>query len=547
MQPKDYYNQRVSSMKVERESFIPHWRELSEFVKPRKGRFQITDRNKGEKRYQAIINSKATQAHRIAVSGMLAGTMSPTRPWFVLEPDNIDLREAAGVKDWLYFVESKIRSVLNESNFYGMASQLLSELLLFGTAAMTHVDDFQDVARFYTHTIGSYMIGLDDRCAVDTLVREFELPAIQIVKKFGIENVSTYVKEAVDKKNFDSWFPVCHVIEPNDEYRNGSALAKNKAFKSVYYEPACTGVNKNKWLQVSGYDSFPAYVPRWDVTGEDIYGTDCPGMTALGDIKGLQLEERRKAQALDKMISPPMAGPSTLRGSQVNSLPAGVTLYDGNEQNKLSPLYQIQPNLQEMRLDIQAVEQRIDTAFFVDMFLAISNIEGIQPRNQLDLIQRNEERLLQIGPVLERMQTEFLDPLIERVFQQALKAGILPPVPEVLNEQPLKINYISTLAQAQRSVASQSIERVLGFAGNLAALGMTDALAKINAPQSVDEYARAIGVPPTIIRSDDEVAAIIQKQNEAAEAERQIAMAEGLASTAKTAGEAIVGRGGRGG
>ncbi|MEN8146330.1 MAG: portal protein, partial [Campylobacterota bacterium] len=107
----------------------------------------------------------------------------------------------------------------------------------------------------------------------------------------------------------------------------------------------------------------------------------CPAMTSLGDIKGLQIEEKRKAQAIAKMVNPPLHGPASLRDKPISSIPGGASTYDtGQGQEKLSPIYQTDPRVQELMLDIEKVEGRIDKAFFVDLFMAISNMEGIQPK-----------------------------------------------------------------------------------------------------------------------------------------------------------------------
>lgn len=469
---------------------------------------------------------------------MVAGTISPARPWFALETIEPEMMENKGVKDWCWAVEQRIRAVLNESNFYNMAPIMVGELILFGTGCMTHVEDFENVARFYTHTAGSYMIGQNDRMEIDTIYREFEWTVKQIVDAFGSDNCSTPVRNAYDRGDYEVWYPVCHAIEPNSLAASNSRLAKNKAFRSVYFEPGNTGADRNKTLSISGFDEFPAYVPRWEVTGEDIYGTDCPAMTALGDIKGLQVQERTKAQALQMVVRPPLSGPASIKNTPVAQLPGGLTLYEGDEQRqKLSPIYQINPGFQDLRYDMEAIERRINEVFYVDMFMAISNMEGIQPRNQLDITQRDQERLLQLGPVLERIQGEFLANLITRTFNQCFRAGILPPPPEALSEAPLRVKYISTLAMAQRAVATTGIERVLSFAGNLVQLGFTDAMNKIDAAQAVDEYARAIGVPPTIIRSDEEVEQIAQQQAMQRQAQETIMAAQGAADVAKTVSE----------
>jgi len=520
---RDYFEQRLGALRKERSSFIGHYQELAKFITPRRGRFSITDRNKGDKRYNNIINSAATQAYRVARSGLLAGMMSPARPWFELETYNPDLMESGAVKVWLHNAELKLRAVFNESNFYNMAPTLLGELLIFGTGAMSQVDDFENVARFYTHTAGSYMISQDETYRVDTLAREFEWTVREIVKAFGLENLSQSVKNQYDRGNYEEWFPCAHIIEPNPEQDSRKRQAVSKAWRSVYYEPGRTGPDRNKFLAKSGFDEFPAFCPRWEVTGEDVYATECPAMVALGDIKGLQVAERRKGQAVDTMVRPPLKGPPSIDRRHIAALPGTVTSYqpDPNDRQGLSPIYSVTPSLQDLRFDMAAIENRIDKAFYVDLFLAITNMEGIQPRNQLDLMQRNEERLLQLGPVLERLQSELLAPIINRTFGQAVKAGILPPAPPELQGQPLRIRYISTLAMAQRAVATGGIERVASYVTGLSGT-FVDIIDKFDAEQSVDEYAKAIGAPPTIIVSDDIVAA--KRQQRAEERQQQEAM-----------------------
>jgi hypothetical protein len=533
-----YFNTLISGMKIERETFIAHYKDLQENISPRRGRFFEQDRNKGNKRHKAIINSIGTQALRVGVAGLLNGTMSPSRPWFALETFNTDIMEDAATRDWLFKVEIILRTILNESNFYNMAPVFLKELLLFGTSFMTHVNDFEDVARFYAHTAGSYMLAQNDRLEVDTMAREFEWPVIQIIKQFGLENTSRSIKEAYDKGNYNAWYPIVHFVEPNDDFTANHPLTATKQFTSVYFEPGNDGRESDKFLSKSGFDQFPGYAARWDVTEGDVYGVDCPGMTALGDVKQLQIEEKEKAKGIAKMVSPPLQGPPSVKNTPVSGLPGGLTVYEGDDQKqKLQPIYQVDPRLQELRLDMTAVERRIENAFFNDLFLAISNMEGIQPRNQLDLSQRNEERLIQLGPVLERIHGEFLEHMIDRLFIQSLNANILPPPPPAIQGSALRIRFISTLAMAQRAVVVQDIERLTQFIGVVAQSGKPEVLDKYDADQAVDEYGRAIGIPPRVVKSDDVVAEIRQQRAEQQAQQQQMERAAATVEMAKTGSE----------
>ena len=532
----NYLERRKGSLKKERSSFDSHYKALSENIQPRRGRFFVSDRNKGDRRHNLIINSAGTQALRASQAGVFSGVMSPTRPWFALNTPDPEMMEFFPVKVWLSQVERLIRGVFNQSNLYNMAPTMLGELLLFGTGCMLHLDDEEDLARFYTQTVGSYYVAQNDRYVIDTIMREYEMQVGGMVSTFGLDKVDQAVKDQYSKGNYDTWYPVVHMIEPRKDRSEDNPFATNKPFRSIYWQPGST---EKKLLRESGFDEFPAYVPRWGLAGEDVYGTDCPGMVALGDVKGLQIQEKRKAQAIDKMVNPPLKGPGSVKNVPVSSLPGGLTIYDtGSNQDQLSPLYQVNPNIEALIRDIDKTERRIGDAFYMDLFLAISNMEGIQPKNQLELSQRNEERLLQLGPVLEQMHGEFLDKLIDRVFIQLSKAGLLPPAPEELQGQDLKVNYVSSLAQAQRAVATGSIERLSGFVGQLASFDQS-VLDKFDGDQAIDEYSRAIEAPPRIVRSDEDVAKAREQKAQAQQQAEQMEMITQGASAAKDASGAL--------
>ena len=535
----DHLNQQLGALRQERSSFISHYQELSRYVQPRKGRFLTSERNRGEaSRHERnlIINSAGTQALRTARAGMLSGVMSPTRPWFALETPDPDMMEFLPVKVWLSKVETIMRAVFNASNLYNMAPTMIGEMLLFGTGCMSHVDDFEDVARFYAHTAGSYMLAQDDDFKINTVAREYESTTEQLVSKYGLNNVSSAVKNAYDNGNYHAWHKVAHIVEPNPDYSKDGKISQRKRWRSIYFQPECS--EKEKTLRNSGFDSFPLYCPRWDVTGEDVYATDCPGMTALGDVKSLQILEKRYAQALDKQINPPLHGPASLKNVPVSSLPGGLTIYDSGQGEGLRSIYEVRTNLQDVLQDIDRTEKRIERAFYVDMFLAISNMDGIQPRNEFELSQRNQERLLQIGPALEQFHGEFLNRLIDRTFDQLIKANVLPPPPPELQGSPLKVTYISTLAMAQRAVATGGIDRLSAFVGGLAKVGYTGALDKFDADQAIDEYANVIGVPPRLVVPDDIVAQRRAERQKQEQAMMAAEMAQSAANTAKMASDA---------
>ncbi len=543
---RDKFNRRLSALKAERSTFDEQYQSLAEFVSPRRGRFLQGERNRGGRHYwNKIINGEATLALGAATAGMFNGVMSPSRPWFMLETDDPDLAEHGPSKEWFYTVQEQMRRIFNDSNLYNMAPMMLREQLLFGTGCMSHEDDAETLCRFYAHTVGSYYIAQSDRFVIDTVYRETELTVAQIVQRFSragevSKNISATVRNQYDLGNYDAWYPIIQVVEPNPDARLGSLRKKERPFVSVYYEQGNN--DRDAVLSESGFYEFPFYCPRWETTNEDVYGTNCPGMAALGDVRQLQLQEKRKAQGIDKMVNPPLHGPSVLRNQPVSSIQGGGTFYDPPGTNHvLKPVYEVRLDLQALAADMDRVEGRIKRAFFVDLFLAISAMEGVQPRNQLELMQRNQERLLQLGPVLERQFGEFLNPLIDRTFNQMLRAGIVPPPPAALQGRRLKPRYVSTLAMAQQAAAVGTIERMAAFVSSLAQAGFPGAMDKFNAEQAVDVYADATGTPPQLVVPDEVVAERRAQQEQQQAAITNLAAGQQMADMAKKVGEIDLG------
>lgn len=535
------YMKQIDQLKIERASFDAHWKDLGEFMAPRRTRFFVTDRNVGNKRHRSIINSRGLRALSIARNGLFAGIMSPARPWFMLETIDPDLNLWRPAQLWMHRATELINQIFHLSNLYNSAPTMLGDSLLFGTGCMVHDEDELDVARFYTQPIGSYFLAQDERRVINTFVGHFELTVEQMVSKFGLKRVSQAVKTQYDRSNYYKGFPVYWLIEPNRDGRPGSLNPRTRPFRSVWFEPgrpAKGSRDETMFLRESGYHEFPVYAVPWERTGEDVYGTNCPGMEALGDVSGAQVAERDKAKAVQKMVTPPMAGPPALKNVKVSHLPGGLTIYDGDGTNALRPVYQVDPRVQELRMDIREIEGRINEAFFVDLFMAISSMPGIQPKNQLELMHRDRERLQHLGPVLEQLHGGFLAPLVDRTFNQAVRSNLLPTPPVELQEQPLSVRFVSSLAMAQRAVELNRIEDYARFVGAIAGMRQ-DVVDMFDADEAADQYARLTSVIPSVVPDRRMVAMVRQQRAEQQQQMLEMQQMQAEATAASQGGAAI--------
>ena len=531
------YMRRWTDIKDERSTYFGHWEELSEFILPRRGRFLTSKRNDGSKKNGKIIDSTGTMAVRTLSAGMMSGITSPARPWFRLATPDSALMEQSEVKQWLYSVEKKMREIFSRSNLYNSLQTVYEELSVFGTGAMLVSEDFDDVIRCYPFTVGEYGLAQSHRLQVDTFYREFQLTVAQVVEQFGMENCSDPVQSMFKEGKLDSYVEILHVVEPNSVRQYDKKDNQNMPYHSCYIEKASKNERK---LSDKGFEEFPVLAPRWHVTGVDIYGRS-PGMDVLGDVKALQIEQKRKAQGIDKMVNPPLQAPSSLRGQSATVLPGGVTYVDTMQGNQggFRPTYEVNPRLGELQQDIAETQYRIQQGFYADLFQMMTQSDRRQITAR-EIDERHEEKLLMLGPVLERLHTELLNPLIDRTFNIMARNDLLPPAPEELGGVTLKVEYISVMAQAQKAIGTGAIERLAGFVGNMAAT-KPDVLDKFDADQSVDEYAEMLGVPPKIVVPDDVVQQMRQARQEQMEQQQMMEQASMGAQAAKVMSDADTG------
>ena len=518
---------RWGALKTERSGWMDHWKEISDNLLPRSGRFVVTDRNKGEKRHNAIYDSTATRGLRVLAAGLMAGMTSPARPWFRLTTSDPDLDESAAVKQWLKDVRTQMMLVFARSNTYRALHTMYEELGAFGTASTIIVPDFKNVIHHHPLTVGQYAIAENHQGQVNTLYREFSMSVVQMVREFGYKNCSIAVRNMYDQGNIDAFIPIHHAIEPRADRDLSKKDSLNMPFRSVYFE---AGGNDDDLLRESGYKDFNAVCPRWAISGGDVYGNS-PAMEALGDIKQLQHEQLRKAQAIDFQTKPPLQAPMAAKVNGVNMLPGGVSYVDAASPNGgIRTSFEVSLNLQYLREDIMDVRERINSAFHADMFLMLANGNNGQ-MTATEVAERHEEKLLMLGPVLERLHNEMLSPMVEMTFAQQIEAGTLPPPPQEMQGKELSIEFVSMLAQAQRAVATNSIDR---FVGNLGAVAgfKPDVLDKFDADKWADTYADALGIDPDLIVPGEQVALVRQSRAQAMAQQQQAEQAAMAADSA---------------
>lgn len=526
---------RFRQMEQDAQSWIPVWKDLKRWGNPTRGFFDGDDPREVRKiDHKRILNNKFIRDLRTAAAGLHSGLTSPSRPWFKLTVGDPELSQDAHVRQWLDDVEKRIYAVFNTSNIYKVLPMMYAELLQFGTAASPVEENFDHIFFCKSLTCGQYYLDVDEYGSVNSFARRIDMSVQQLVNAFGYDNCPQQIRSLWDRNQVSKMFVVHHLIEPNDNRIKGAKSFEGKAYRSIYWLPK---TDTREVLRVGGFDEFPIIAPRWEITTtSDIYGVS-PAMYTMGDQKTLQEMERRGLIGLAKVVDPPVAITGTSK--LVNTMPGGVNVFDPNisADAGAKAMYQVNIDFDHLNLYAQRIEQRIDEMLYVDLFRMILNSDQVQPVTAREIVERHEEKMMNLGPVLESMNQELHAPLIKRVFNIMMRGGLIPDPPPDLEQQMLKVDFISVLAQAQQMVATTSIQQSLGFIGNIAGL-FQDVVDVVNIDAAAKEYMQATGMPASCIRSDEEIEAIRQQKQEAAAAEQQMQQASTIVAGAKTLSDA---------
>ena len=527
----------IAGMERERLPWWNHWRILAEYYLPSRYVTLETDKERRvSRRNDKILDSTGTRAARVLASGMMNGITSPARPWFKLRVVGID-DENPAASAWTDEVERRMLRVMAESNFYQAMAMLYLDLVIFNTACAFILEHERKVINCYNPPLGEFylMQGADHH--VNGLGRQFRLNVHQVVEEFGEENVSPRVLEAWKAGNARLLedVEIVHLIEPNLGYETG--VAPQFRYIEYYWEK---GQSTGMVLRRRGWEDFPAIAPRWELTGNDVYGTG-PGMEALGDVIQLQHETMKKAQGLDKLISPPVLVDIQLQNKPTALLPNGVTFVPRlDATNGARPIYTVNPPLGEMTADLRDIQARIRETFHNELFQMISQLDTVRSAAEIDA--RREEKLVLLGPVLERFESEGLDPAIKRIFAIMDRKGLLPPPPEELQGGELEIQYVSILSSAQSAVGTAPIERWLALIGNLVQV-FPEAREVPDVIELIRDYGRDIGVKAKNIKPRRQIEEAIAARNKMAEEDRGLEQASVAAQGAKVLSETEVGGG----
>ena len=517
---------RYGTLQTQRQNWESHWQEIADYIVPRKA--DITKkRTGGDKRTELIYDGTAIHAAELMSASLHGMLTNAATPWFSLRYENDELNGDDEAKEWLEGATDVMYQHLARSNFQEQIHELYSDLVTFGTAVIFIENDDGDGFRFSTRHIAECYVSENEQGRVDTVFRKYKTTARAAVRQFGEQEVTQRIAKLNEQDPYAE-IELLHIVAPRDVRNPRKRNSANKPFASIHLDP-----DDKMIIGESGFDSFPYCVPRFlKASFEMGYGRS-PAMTALADTRMINKMSEVVIRAAQLQIHPPLMVPDDGFMSPVRTTPGGLNFYRSGTRDRIEPL-NIGANNPLGELQLEQRRQAIRAAFYVDQLIL-----GQGPQmTATEVIQRTEEKMRLLGPVLGRLQAELLQPLIGRCFEILSAQKAFAPAPAALRDGNIDIEYVSPLAKAQRSGDIQGILQMIEFLMPL-----------MNLDQSVGDYLdtdglakhiiKVTGTPATVVRGDGEVLGLRQQRAQAMQAEAQLQAAQQMAEAAGNAAPAM--------
>ena len=526
-----YAEQRLLGMRNWRTARWAHWAECAANIWPERYFWLVTPNTmtKGSPINQNVVDSTPSQAVEVGAAGMMEGLVDPNKLWFRFRPKIKGFQPDTAGQRWIDETQEVIYDVMAGSNFYDSIHQMFTDELVFGSAPVVIYEHRDQVINLQNPCAGEYFLEAATDYSSRVLCREFVQTVLQLVERFGpdaLQGTPAGQLWGTKGTNLHTEFIVAHLIEPNfpagmyGQKPNLGVVPGGYAYRELYW---LRGLSTPQPLSLRGFRERPYISPLWAPRSNEAYSY-CPGSRALPDVLQLHRMVQRYAEAVDKGVRPPMLADVTLKNEPSSQLPGRVTYVPNlGKDTGMRTMYTVPPQfLEYLEKTIERICGKVERWFFNDVFMMISQMEGVQPRNELELTERRGEKLLRLGPVIERNLREMARG-VNRITSIATRRGLIRPMPQSMQGVPIEIHFVSKLALVQQASTTAGMERTLAMAGKMEPV-LPGTLDNFNKDKFIRNYGDLLDFPSADWNDDDEIKQIRQ-QRAAAQQKAEMAQA----------------------
>lgn len=526
----DRFVSEHSSLLSEKQIWVDRFEDIVDYVAPHYGTFQDI-RQDLSTIGQDIFDTTAVNASLKYANGIQGNLVGKSLTWFKMLPVSQRLQAVKAIRDWMQKAESQIYSALDRSNFYEALNEFLTCGARFGTAVMYVEEDVEEgVIDFQPVHLREITLKEDASGHVIQVDREFYLTAEQAVDKFGAKNLPETLKTAADEKD-RNYYRFLHIVSKRKQRDRSKRDSKNMPWSSLYL---CVDVGdsaEEHLIRESGYRTFPYIVWRIAKPSRDPWGVS-PAMDNLPLIIQINLMMKEFAEGIQLANQPPWLVSDTLLGLAERRPAVNIPVVQGED---IKPLNQ-GSGLPAIDAMLQRLDNSLKEAYFLDILasLTVQTKQMTVPEVQARV---NEQATL-LSPMVGRLESEVLDPVLDRVYDIESAAGRMPPVTQEMQNYGganIRIDYIGPLAEAQRRYhASEGNQHALSLAMPFiqlaASTGKPNPADYLNTDKAFVNAMNDGGADSDIVLDKGEVDQIRNEKAKAAAAQAQVAAAATAAS-----------------
>ena len=519
---------RLGKLKQIRSPWESLWQDCTDYVNPRRGDFNAM-RSQGDRtRYDRVYDSTAPLANEQLAAGLHGYLTAPSETWFTLILEKLRAEEED--EEVLLYLQDVVEVMFREvfhspnSNFGSMIHELYLDLGAYGTSVLYLEDRPGKPINFRTYHLAECYVAENAEGVVDTVYRQYKHTGRQLLQLYKDKLPEKFIENVY--KDPHKEFTCIHAVEPRDSFNPDSKLATNLPFMSAYILE-----EEKLLLNLGGFNEFPYMVPRWTKTAGEVYGRS-PAMTAMPDIKMINEMSKTVIKAAQKATDPPLLVPDDGFMLPLRTIPGGLNYYRSGTQDKVMPLVEgVRPDIGLEFIDSRRTH--VLKTFHVDW---MQMREG-PSMTATEVLQRQEERMRLMGPMVGRLQFELLGPMIDRVFNIMARRRMLPPAPRGMQGRGLRVDYVSPVARAQKTQQLFSFTRLLEALVPLAQI-KPEVFDNINPDGTMRWAAKLLDAPLETLFTTDQVSA--QREEKAQQQQQMLEVSKGreLAATAKDAATA---------
>ena len=503
-----------------------HWQSIADLALTSR---QFTNTpTPGERRTRRQFDTTAAKAIVKLSSAMHGLLTNPSTQWFALRAKDDDLNEIPAVHRWL--TESRNRMLNMFSNpsfgFNTQAHEVYLDLIAFGTSVSIFNEQANRII-FQARPLSESFLDADQDGRINTVYRKYEINIIDAEEFFGLENLSVNRRQQFsDGKDIE--ITVIHCVRPRRKRDAARRTPDNKPWQSVYVD-----LEEKEIIRESGFDDFPYLTPRWSKASGELYGRS-PTMLLLPDIGMLSAMRKTTIVSAEQAVAPPYIVEASGIEGPLRIAPNSIIYKKQGFPDPIKPL--ITGNRVELGENLMDKERAgIKEGYFLDLL----TLPEIDRMTTTEVLQRVQQRLVFMSPVLSRLIEEFLQPLVTRTYRAMARMDMFEEVPEELEGRPLDVDFVSVMAISQRASEQFNFQQ---WIGNMAPLAQVDPsiLDIVNADE-VARYAASTwhNVPGRLLRSPEEIAEIRQQKAEAAQAQAEAEAARQTAEVAEMGAKAV--------